>query len=258
MIRTVLIALIVFLFIGTTYSQDKFYLRNGSIIKGKYVGDFNNQFMRVKIDTTVIEIPFILFAGARYSRSTLREMQGKPRKLNQQFISHIDSGFFGRITLGRMMGNLDRVDVDKSYNIATLVGYRWNKYLNTALRLGFESFREYRVIPINVHYEYDLSLRKLAHFVYTDIGYGFVIKPNEQPLYGGYYGGYGFDEVRGGLNFGLGGGYRLNLKNNDLRLSLGYKTQKMKQKNNINEFEYGILERKRQYNRLEVNLGFSF
>lgn len=204
-----------------TYAQDnkqvRILLKNGVKIKGALVESFDEDKLKVSIDSSsnLLVIPFdrinnISFKGYGRINDKFKKRLENPPSLKV-------NSFYNEIRGGLMFG-------EDALNVAlhSINGYQFSKYLGTAVGIGVNKYGNYVTMPLYAQIKGYLSEKKVSPFYFGDIGYGFAWKTSKNEDQ------FELDNLKGGLYWQLGLGYQINFYNSSMTFSLGYVSQDSK------------------------------
>jgi len=226
-------------------AQDKFYLRNGSLVKGRYIHKLSTDTtIHVALEGGYIVIPQATLAYAKFKRHYGTEDDG-----NERVVPKVrPPGFYGALSAGINIGSHSTYYNTVKPFVESLFGYRWDKVKNVGGGISFDGYERYYAVPMYVHYEYDIGYQNFHPYLYGNAGYGHVWE--KHPSAEGV-------TVKGGRYLAIGFGYKIRAGNNDIRLSLGFKSQQANLKVDENLI-WGFSSRKQNMNRVVAKVGFTF
>ena len=230
-------------------AQDKFFLKNGSIIKGKYVHKLSTDTtIFVSVEGGEIVIPQASLAYAKFKRHYGLEEESE----QQSRFKPPAPGFYSAVSLGANIGSHSQYYSTVTPGLEIVAGYRWDRFKNIGGGVTMDLYEMFYAAPIYVHYEVDIGYQRVSPYAWLDAGYGHVWK---KTVFLDQY------EINGGPFFSTGFGYKVKLRNNDLRLALGFKTQqaRLKLKDElISPWGGGFNTRRQNMNRLTAKVGLTF
>ena len=205
---------------GLLQAQDKFYLKNGSIIKGRYIHKLStDSTIYVVLEGGEIVIPQPSVAYAKFKRHYgMDEDESKEKGIKPKITA---PGFYTVLNMGGNIGSHSTYYSTVTPFIESIMGYRWDRLKNVGAGISLDVYEMYLAVPVYVHYEYDIGYQNFHPFVFGNTGYGHVWKktaPSEGLT------------LRGGLYLSAGFGYKINTRKGDIRLSLGFKSQQANMK----------------------------
>ncbi|MBL6449420.1 hypothetical protein JMN32_24120 [Fulvivirga sp. 29W222] len=167
--------------------------------------------------------------------------------------------FDKEVLMGVMWGGgLNNNDVYPTVSI--LGSYRFKRFLQVGLGMGYEEYNYYANVPVYLCYKGDLFSRFSRVYYYAGAGYS---KMWGKSVMKGYV-----DEIKGGKLFKLGFGFIFDTKSKvDFIAAVGWSRQEMKEEYPLNyiwgEGDYvwgggGKTEMLRTMDRLEFKIGICF
>lgn len=198
----------------STYAQnDKVFLKNGSIIKGR-VDDAKlaNEEITLEVEGQNISIPFELVDEIRFKK---REDGSKPGRYSDLIYP---KGFRTNISTGLLLGNHSYNDPLKAYlSLEAAQFYNLHPLLNVGVGLAYNGYKEYSVVPAFMEYQVLLGKRQRSLFFYGKAGYSLLTTINEEDL--------NRNDAKGGRLLEAGMGWQKQLGKNYLQIKLGYSSQ---------------------------------
>lgn len=229
------------------------YLKNGSIVKGKYSYSENKQKVRVESSGNV----WIFDANEIDSIATKRI-----QPVSEVEFSQATSKFFFRTELGVLAGNSENSQ-SAPFSITASANYRLNTKMSVGLGLGVEFFNE-SYTPVFANFEYKLRESSSTPYLFLKAGYQVPMEESNAIYYDVYPiwssfapwpGEYGQDgmDTRGGVLINPGVGYQQMFSHNfGMNFAVGYQFHRLTYKGE-NDYSLDI-----DYNRLTVKLGIIF
>lgn len=226
------------------------YLRNGTILKGKY--QYSNDLKKLKIETAgniwvfnVSEIDSVI--------------TNKAKQTNE--IRNSDQSMFFRSEIGLLAGNSDNnksapLSFSGSYN------YSVNENFSAGLGIGVEFFNE-SYLPVFANFEYSLRNTKSTPYFFVIAGYQVPLEDSRTQYYYDYYPSWSsvwpgptYPEnfnPKGGVLVNPGIGY-MHLFSPDFGMSIafGYRYHRLNYRGD-EDYELDV-----DYNRLSIKLGIIF
>lgn len=229
------------------------YLKNGSVLKGKYAYIENKQ--KVKIETSGNVWIFNADEIESISSKRIRTLDDTEKSLS-------NSKFFYRAELGVLVGNSDNSQ-SAPFSMSASVNYHVNSKLSAGLGLGAEFFNE-TYMPVFANFEYRLKESSSAPYAFLKIGYEVPLEESNAIYYDVYpiwssfapwpgeYSEEGFD-TKGGFMINPGVGYQQMFSQGfGMNFAVGYQFHRL---NYSGENDY-LLDI--DYNRLTIKVGIIF
>ncbi len=229
------------------------YLKNGSILKGKYTYLDNKQ--KVKIQSSGNIWIFNMNEVESISSKRIRTFD----EIDQAFA---DSKFFYRAELGVLVGNSGNSQ-KAPFSISSSANYRLNSQLSAGLGLGLEFFNE-SYMPVFANFEYKFRKKSSSPYLFLKAGYQLPLEESNAIYYDVYpvwsssiwpgpnYGQEGFD-TKGGLLVNPGIGYQHMFSPGfGMNFAVGYQFHRL---NYDGEDDYSL---DIDYNRLSIKIGILF
>lgn len=133
---------------------------------------------------------------------------------------------FGLMAYNKVSGN-------NSYDASFLgtVGYPIHRLVQPGITTGYEEYSQFSGMPLSLYLGGNLLNRDNSVFYYSNFGYTHFFNENNDR----------YNKIEGGRNFEAGLGYSWKLYKVSLRLSLGWKRQRLKtQGGNNYYYSYAI------------------
>ncbi|MCY1721646.1 hypothetical protein OU798_14925 [Prolixibacteraceae bacterium Z1-6] len=235
--------------------QDKgyVYLKNGSIIKGKYSYLENQQKLRIESSGNI----WIFETDQIDSISTKRS-----HVFSEADQSLSGSKFFFRTELGVLAGNSENSQ-SAPFSISASANYRLTSLMSVGLGLGLEFFNE-TYTPVFANFEYKLRESSSTPYLFLKAGYQFPTEESNAIYYDvypiwssfapwpGYYSQEGYD-TRGGILVNPGVGYQQMITRGfGMNFAVGYQFHRLNYEGE-NDYSLDI-----DYNRLSIKIGIIF
>lgn len=228
------------------------YLKNGSIVKGKFHFTDDQQKLRVESSGNT----WIFDASEIDSISKKREKQ----TFDLGAISN--KKFFYRSELGVLAGNGENSQ-SAPFSISASGNYKINSYFSAGVGLGLEFFNE-TYLPVFANFEYHFKERYSTPFAFLKVGYQIPIEESNalyydvQPIWSsfapwpGEYSEEGL-ETKGGVLINPGLGYQQMFNQGfGMSFAIGYQFHRLNY-NGENDYSLDI-----DYNRLSIKIGIIF
>jgi hypothetical protein len=233
------IMLIFILFpISAQKTKDVLYLKNGSIIYGKLIEIFEDQY---KIQTSDGSI-FI------YKSSEVEKFAKK----SPFYDGRITDGFGFSLEAGLLIGS-QHTDYPAPFSFNFLAGFTSNTRNIISIGSGVE-FIGKPFIPLFLEYKYLLFDRKTTPFIFARGGALLHIGVEDSESYVPY--DYNPTNYRGGGSFALGSGISWAKEDYDAYLSFAYRYAHTSY--DQNDYTRGNTTYENSLNRLEIKFGFKF
>ncbi len=229
------------------------YLKNGSILKGKYSYLENQQ--KVKLETS----GNIWIFGANEIDSISAKRIQTFHEIDQSFP---ESKFFYRTELGVLAGSADNSQ-SAPFSLTGSVNYRLMPKISLGLGLGLEFFNE-TYMPVFANFEYKLRESSSSPYLFLKAGYQVPLEESNAIYYDvypvwssfapwpGYYGQEGYD-TKGGFLINPGLGYQqMFTPGFGMNFAVGYQFHRLNY-NGENDYSLDI-----DYNRLSIKVGIIF
>lgn len=230
------------------------YLKNGTIIKGRYV--YSEDHQKISIQSAgnlwIFDVSEIDSVSDHKSRA-MKEFtfQQNPSKV------------FFRVEAGVLAGNSDNSQ-NAPFSITGSVNYQLNPHFSAGLGLGAEFLKE-SYMPVFANFEYKLRKSLTTPYVFLKAGYEVPLEGSNEiyydvyPLWMSYapwpydYGTNGFD-CKGGFLINPGVGYQQMFSRNfGMNFAVGYQFHRLNYSGDDGDYELDI-----DYNRLTIKLGIIF
>lgn len=232
------------------------YLKNGSIVKGKYSYFENKQKIKVESSGNIW-----IFGAAEVDSITNKRIHSLDEI--EQEISN--SKFFFRTELGVLVGNSDNSQ-SAPFSLTGSVNYRINPNLSAGLGIGLEFFNE-TYMPVFANVEYKFKKTASSPYVFLKAGYQLPLEESNAIYYDvypvwsssssfwpgpDYYGQEGFD-TKGGILINPGVGYQQMFTSGfGMNFAVGYQFHRLNYEGE-NDYSLDI-----DYNRLTIKVGIIF
>ena len=228
------------------FSQDKVFLKNGSTIKGKYIlSDSVKIVIRVYSDS--LTIPWSSISNIK--------LNGKKESEIFQLDDVMEKGIFFGFKGGFLLSSSsDKFPISPSLEHYT--GYRLNKWVSIAGKVGLDVYGEFATVPLGIKYfAFPVSSGRFSPVLLGDVGYGFVWMRDVVDSLGDM-------TMQGGINYSAGMGFAVLSNKGIFMISLVGKSQSVSQ-NFATPYWDGfswnpIVERHRELRRMEVGVSYSF
>jgi len=230
------------------------YLKNGTIIKGRYVYSEDRQ----KISIQSAGNLWIFDAAEVDSISNYKKHSMQDFSLQQN-----SSKFFYRIEAGVLKGNSDNSQ-KAPFSLTGSVNYQADPHFSVGLGFGVEFLKE-SYMPVFANFEYRLRNNPASPYLFLKAGYQVPLEDSNDiyydvyPLWMSYmpwpydYGVSGFD-CKGGILINPGVGYQQMFSPNfGMSFSVGYQFHRLNYTADEDDYELDI-----DYNRLTIKLGIIF
>jgi hypothetical protein len=239
----------------SAFSQAKkgyVYLKDGTIIKGRYIYSGDHQ----KISIQSAGNLWIFDVGEVDSISANRSRVPK----TFETLAPV-SGFFYRAELGVLVGNSDNSQ-DAPFSLTGSVNYQLDPHFSVGAGLGVEFLKE-SYMPVFANFEYKLRKSVSTPYVFLKAGYEVALEESNAvyydivPLWYSYWPYPDYSQE----NFKTGGGFLINpgvgyqqmfSPNLGMNFSVGYQFHRLNYSGE-NDYELDI-----DYNRVTIKLGIIF
>ena len=248
--------LVVTLVTLTGFSQSEkgyVYLKNGSVLKGKYAYLENKQ--KVKIETSGNIWIFKANEIDSISSKRIRTLSDTDKALT-------NSKFFYRAELGVLVGNAENSQ-SAPFSMYASANYLFYSKLSAGLGVGAEFFNE-TYMPVLANIEYRLKASSSSPYAFLKIGYQVPLEKSNAIYYDvcpiwssfapwpGEYGQEGFD-TKGGVLINPGLGYQQMFTSGfGMTFAAGYQFHRLNYQGE-NDYSLDI-----DYNRLTLKVGIIF
>uniref|UniRef100_UPI003216B269 hypothetical protein n=1 Tax=uncultured Draconibacterium sp. TaxID=1573823 RepID=UPI003216B269 len=228
------------------------YLKNGSIIKGKYSYLENKQKVRVESSGNI----WIFDSGEIDNISSKRS-----HLPNETDMNFADSKFFFRTELGVLAGNAENSQ-SAPFSITASANYRLDTKMSVGLGLGIEFFNE-SYLPVFANFEYKMKESNSTPYLFLKAGYQLPLEESNAIYYdvypvwsSSYWPGEfvqeGYD-TKGGFLINPGIGYQQMVASGlGVNFAVGYQFHRLNY-NGENDYSLDI-----DYNRLSIKIGLIF
>lgn len=230
------------------------YLKNGTIVKGRYVYSADHQ----KISIQSAGNLWIFDAAEIDSISDHKSHSMEDFKLQEN-----PSKVFFRIEMGVLKGNSDNSQ-KAPFSLSGSVNYQIEPHFSAGAGLGVEFLKE-SYMPVFVNFEYKLRNAASSPYAFLRTGYMVPIEQSNEiyydvyPLWMSYmpwpydYSQNGFD-CKGGFMINPGVGYQQMFSRNfGMNFAVGYQFHRLNYSSGEEDYELDI-----DYNRLTIKLGIIF
>jgi hypothetical protein len=254
--KKIALLFLAFILAYTVFAQSEkgyVYLKNGSVLKGKYAYLENKQ--KVKIETSGnIWI---------FTTNEIDSISSKRIKtLNQNEKSLSNSKLFYRTELGVLVGNSDNSQ-SAPFSISASANYLLFSKFSAGLGFGVEFFNE-TYMPVFANFEYRLKESSSSPYAFLKIGYQVPLEESNAIYYDVYpiwssfapwpgeYAQEGFD-TKGGILINPGLAYQQMFSQGfGMSFAVGYQFHRL---NYAGENDYSL---DIDYNRLSIKVGIIF
>lgn len=249
-----LLALVLILPAISQTEKGYMYLKNGTIIKGRYVYSEDRQ----KISIQSAGNLWIFDAAEVDSISSHKNHSMQDFSLQQN-----SSKFFYRIEAGVLKGNSDNSQ-KAPFSLTGSVNYQADQHFSLGLGFGTEFLKE-SYMPVFANFEYRLRNNPATPYLFLKVGYQVPLEDSNEiyydvyPLWYNYmpwpydYGVNGFD-CKGGVLVNPGVGYQQMFSRNfGMNFSVGYQFHRLNYSADDGDYELDI-----DYNRLTIKVGIIF
>jgi hypothetical protein len=231
------------------------YLKNGSIVKGKYSYLENKQKIKVHSSGNTW-----IFDASEVENITAKRIHSSEEFESMASITKL----FFRTELGVLVGSSENSQT-APFSLTGSVNYRINPNLSAGLGLGLEFFNE-TYLPVFANFEYKLRQKASSPYVFLKAGYQLPLEESNAIYYdnypvwslssfwpGPYYGVQeGFD-TNGGFLINPGVGYQqMFTPGFGMNFAIGYQFHRL---NYEGEDDYTL---DIDYNRLTIKVGIIF
>lgn len=239
-------------------NYSKITLKNGTKIKGYVIDSFKTKFIKIRIDTNQ---PLHIYYS-NIHKITFKDEKGRHTlienniKLAAENISLHDHSFYHEFRGGILLG-----EDNASITLHNINGFQFNRFLAPGLGVGFDSYENFRTVPVYAHIKGYIFDRKVSPFYFTDVGYGFAWYKNADNIL------YKVTDVHGGYYWQVGLGYRISFYNWAMLVTLGYKNQQSGLKYAYSNYQPWMdaasdsnveVSEKRTLRRVSFSVGFLF
>ncbi len=249
----VLIALLTFPAMSQT-KKGYIYLKNGSILKGKF--KYSDDLEKVKVETdenvwvfNTSEVDSIVGAKAYFKKNHKTETSGSP--------------FFVRTEIGVLVGNSENSQ-SAPLSFTSTVNYTIQSHFSAGVGVGVEFLKE-SYLPVFANFEYKFRDTYSTPYIFLKAGYQIPLEESNQiynDVYPIWYDVYqplpNYNpqqpmDTKGGFLINPGVGYqRMFSSGFGMSFAFGYQFHRLHYKG---ENDYGL---DIDYNRLTIKLGFIF
>lgn len=229
------------------------YLKNGSVLKGKYAYLENDQ--KVKIESSGNIWIFNMNEIDSISKKRIRTLDDAEKTLSS-------SKFFYRTELGVLVGSSENSQT-APFSMSASANYILYSRLSAGLGLGVEFFNE-TYMPVFANFEYRLKESSSAPYAFLKVGYQVPLEESNAIYYDVYpiwssvapwpgeYSQEGFD-TKGGFLINPGVGYQQMFSQGfGMSFAVGYQFHRL---NYEGENDYSLDV---DYNRLTIKVGIIF
>ena len=239
---------------GLAQSEKGFvYLKNGSILKGRYI--YSEDHQKISIQS----------AGNLwiFDASEIDSISAHKGRTMQDFNSNqITSSFFYRIEAGVLKGNSDNSQ-KAPFSLTGSVNYQVAPRFSVGAGLGVEFLKE-SYLPVFANFEYRLRESSSSPYLFLKAGYQVPLENSNEIYYDvyplwmsslpwPYYGEDGFD-CKGGFLINPGVGYQQMFSRNfGMNFAVGYQFHRLNYSADDGDYELDI-----DYNRLTIKFGIIF
>ena len=230
------------------------YLKNGTIIKGRYIYSEDHQKISIQSAGNLW-----IFDAAEVDSISSRKSQG----LQDFTIQQNSSKFFYRIEAGVLKGNSDNSQ-DAPFSLTGSVNYQVQPHFSVGLGLGVEFLKE-SYMPVFVNLEYKLRAQASTPYLFLKAGYQVPLEDSNEIYYDVYPLWYDYVswnyvipqssyDCKGGFLFNPGVGYQhMFSRNFGINFAVGYQFHRLNYSADDGDYELDI-----DYNRLSIKLGIIF
>ncbi len=229
------------------------YLKNGSIIKGKYT--YTNNGKQLKIESAgniwIFDADDVDHIASKRDVKTM---------FDEEAVA--DEKWFFRTELGVLAGNSDNSQ-SAPFSLTGSVNYQADPNLSVGLGLGVEFLKE-SYMPVYANFEYRLKKQLTSPYVFLKAGYQIPIEDSNAIYYDVYpvWSSFapwpddmeqnGFD-CKGGVLINPGVGFQQMLSNNlGINFAVGYQFHRLSYDGD-NDYSLDI-----DYNRVTLKIGIIF
>lgn len=231
------------------------YLKNGSILKGRY--QYSEDLSKLKVESA--GNVWIFNAGE------IDRISGK--KEADEWLLKEDvkkTPLFMRTEMGVLAGNSDNSQA-APFSFSSSLNYSLNSRLSAGLGIGFEFLKE-TYLPAFANIEYKLRNADATPYFFLKMGYQVPLEESNE-IYGGVQPVYYYDiwpgpwptnnaeplDTKGGIMINPGVGYqRMFSSGFGISFAFGYQFHRLSYRGE-NDYQLDI-----DYNRLTIKLGFIF
>ena len=230
------------------------YLKNGTIIKGRYIYSEDHQKIRIQSAGNLW-----IFDAEEVDSISSKKSQGLQDFATQQS----SSKFFYRIEAGVLKGNSDNSQ-KAPFSLTGSVNYQVESHFSVGLGLGAEFLKE-SYMPVFANFEYKLRTQASTPYLFLKAGYQVPLEDSNEIYYDVYplwmsfapwpydYSANGFD-CKGGFLINPGVGYQQMFSPNfGMNVAVGYQFHRLNYSADGGDYELDI-----DYNRLTIKLGIIF
>ena len=229
------------------------YLKNGTIIKGRYAYSADQQKIRIQSAGNLW-----IFEAAEVDSISSRRM----RTMEDMMQSATNRKFFYRAELGVLVGNSDNSQ-NAPFSMSGSVNYAYDPKLSFGLGIGVEFFKE-SYMPLFANLEYKFRNYPSTPYVFVKAGYEVPLEESNAVYYDvvpmwydywpypGSVSQEGFDS-KGGVLINSGVGYQQMFSPGfGMNFAVGYQFHRLNYSGE-NDYELDI-----DYKRLTIKLGIIF
>lgn len=248
----VLIALVTFSVFGQS-RKGYVYLKNGTILKGKF--KYSENLEKLKVETA--GNLWVFDAGEIDSVTTIDSYRYKNFEEKK-----IDSPFFVRTEIGVLLGNSENSQ-SAPLSFTSALNYAVNPNISVGAGIGLEFLKE-TYLPAFVNFEYKFRNSNSTPYLFLKAGYQVPLEKSREIYYDGYqpwsssfWPGPDYTQERmktkGGVLINPGVGYqRMYSSGFGMTFAFGYQFHRL---HYSGENDYGL---DIDYNRLTIKLGIIF
>ena len=233
--RSYLTGLLVLFLAAASYSQDKVYLANGSVIRGEILEYSGPDSLEIVIQNAKVYIPKSLVEEVRTKNDSLR-LKARSYPTGEAILAQI--GFLAGSPHAQ-----EELIVRPTFSVG--YEYRFFPLLNVGVSGGYQLYSEFNAFPITANYLIVFCKSSGSWILTGSAGHSFVNKNKDYAL---EY------KVKGGFYDSFGVGWQQRTGRNWVRVGAVYSTQTVNEEIRFSPGNY--LSRIRKMNRIGFNLTF--
>ena len=215
------------------------YLKNGTIFKSVTL-EFTSQ------DQLQVNLPDGQFVTV--TQEELERFEVTQVSKRQAYSDKINSrDFFSIIGMGLMFSHNRGGGTPIALSVQTIHGHRFSDYLHLGLGLGIDLYEGYRTLPMFVDVRGEIPGAKIMPYYYANFGYSPAWSVRDR-----------FDQINGGITYGLGVGLKFPANNKAWLLGIGHRSQNLNTQSGNFELWGWEDQEKRRLRRLVISFGITF
>ena len=249
-IRNATVFLIIFLsgFMVLSQPLDVLYFKGGDVLKGRVMEYLGGDHLSR------------LVGGEKKNFSGENFKKIKKVKLFEGNYYHKEKGSWHEFYMGLMTGKTGEYSKNENHmSLELIIGHRFNRYLGLGLGTGYQSYSGVDAVPIFLSITGDFLNERITPYYFINAGYGFGIDRSDE--------WDNYSEVKGGLMYNPGIGFKFRLKKLYISSSVAYRFQlaqfiSEQEVYSFNDFigssRFFPQTRTQKINRLEFKIGIGF